>query len=120
MRTPCFKVLEQRPLSAGRQYPEVPVRLRRRHAAPRRALEEPGLDQVRLVEVLERSPVLAERSRDGVDPDGTAAELLDDRREDPPVELVEPVLVDLQARERRAGRREIDAILPGDFGEVAQ
>src|SRR5688572_27869681 len=98
----------------------MPVRERRRDASPRGPLQEAGLDQVRLVEVLERSTVLADRRGDRADPDRAAAELLDDRREDPSVELVEAVLVHFEALERLAGGREVDLMVAGNFGEIAQ
>src|SRR5439155_9062831 len=49
---------------ARRRVPEVPVRLRRRHAAARRALKEALLDEERLVHFLERARILADRCAD--------------------------------------------------------
>ena len=109
------------PSRRGGDDAQVPVGRGRRDAAARRALQEAGLQQVGLVEVLERAAVLAERRGDRADADGAAAELLDDRREDPPVELVEPVLVHLQpGRAPRARRLQVDRVLAGDLREVAQ
>ena len=108
------------PSRFGAQESQVAVRRGRGDAAARRALEEAGLEEVGLVEVLERAAVLAERGGDRADADGTAAELLDDRREDPPVELVEAVLVHLEARQRLARGLEVDLVAAGDLGEVAQ
>jgi hypothetical protein len=89
---------------------EMPVGRRGGDPAARSPLEEPGLEEIRLVEVLERSAVLAEGSGDRADADRAAAELLDDRRENPAVELVEAVLVDFEAGERRARRVEVDVV----------
>src|SRR5687768_2200291 len=131
MRTPRFILsfgssargavgLEQRPFLPRRQDSEMPVRERRRDPPPGSALEEARLDQIGLVEVLERPAVLSDRRGDRADPDRTAAELLDDRRKDPPVELVEPVLVHFETGERLTGGREVDLLLAGHFREVAQ
>src|SRR5438132_1603389 len=87
---------------------------------PRRSLQEACLDQVRLVEVLESAAVFSHRGGDRSDADGAASELLDDRRQDPAVELVEAVLIHLQPRERLAGGREVDFPLAVDVREVAQ
>src|SRR5437870_1539602 len=111
---------EKRSLFPGREDPEMSIRLRGGDPAPTRALEESGLEEIRLIPVFERSPVLADRGDDRVDAHRPAAELLDDGREEPPVELVEPVLVDLQPGQRFARRRKVDPALARDFGEVAQ
>ena len=93
---------------------------RRCDASARRSLQETRLDQVGLVQVLESSAILSDRGRDGRDSDRSAGELLDDRREDPAVELVEAVLVHLQPRQRLSGRFEVDGVLAGDVREIAQ
>src|SRR5436190_755716 len=54
------------------------------------------------------------------DADRPAAELLDDGRQNLPVDLVETVLVHLEARERLPRRRQIDRVLARDLREVAQ
>ncbi len=65
-------------LSRSRQS-EVFVGARGRDAAARRAIEEADLDQIRLVDVLDRVLLLADRGRQAVEPDRAAAELVDDR-----------------------------------------
>src|SRR6266540_2874096 len=76
---------------------------RRGNASARRSLQEARLNQIGLVQVFESSAILADRGGDRCDSDRSSAELLDDRREDPAVELVEAVLVHLQAPERFPG-----------------
>src|SRR5439155_19929723 len=51
----------------------------RDRAAARRALDEAELEQIRLVDVLDRLLLLAERRRESRETDGTPVELLDDR-----------------------------------------
>ena len=80
----------------------------RRHPAARGALQEALLQQVGLVEVLERAAILADRGGERLDPRRAAAVDLDQGREDPPVELVEAEVVDLEQRQRLARDRAID------------
>src|SRR5919202_1791330 len=63
--------------------------LRDRPAA-RRPLDEPELEQVRLVDVLDRVGLLAERHGKGRQPDRSALELLGDRAEERAVGALEP------------------------------
>ena len=89
-----------------RRDPEVPVGALGRHPPARRALQEAFLDQERLVDVLERAAVLADRGGDRLDAGGTALVVLDQRDQDLAVDLVEAELVDLeQSRARAAPRR---------------
>src|SRR6185503_19278578 len=112
--------LKKRSLFSRRKDSEVPVRLRGSDPAPGSALEKPGLQEIGLVKVFERAPVLAERSGDRVDSDRASVELLDDGGEDASVELVEAVFVDLQPREGFARGRQVDAALARHLGEVAE
>ena len=75
------------------------------HAAARRPLEEAELQQVRLVDVLDRVGLLAERDGEGRQPDRPAAELERDRLEELAVDALEPLLVDLEQLQRLAARR---------------
>src|SRR6478736_10274772 len=123
MRTPRFiaaLLLEERAVPKRRRDAEVTIRARRGDPAARRPLEESRLEKVGLVEVLERSAVLSDRRGDGADADGTAAEFLDDGRQDPPVDLVEPVLVHLEPREGRSRGLAVDRGLFRDFRKIAQ
>ena len=79
---------------------EVTIRLRRRDPPPRGALEQARPEQVRLVHVLEGVLLLAQGSGKGLEAHGAPVELLDDREQQPPVHLVEPLLVDLKAFHR--------------------
>src|SRR3954451_23481779 len=88
----------------GRRKTEVRPRRRSRHAPARRAFEEAALQQVGLVDVLNRVGLLPDRHGERREADGTAAELLADRREDLAVEAVEAELVDVEHGQRRVGR----------------
>src|SRR5688572_12630796 len=84
-------------LKQGRRVePEVPVRRRRRHPAARGALEQPLLEQVRLVDVLDRVLLLADRRAERRQADGAAVEARADRMEDLAVQAVEAEVVDLE------------------------
>ena len=65
-----------------------------------RAQEQTLLEQERLVDVLDGLGLLGDGDRQRAQPDRLAAERLAQRREDRPVDLVEPELVDLEQRER--------------------
>ena len=68
------------------------------------------LQQVGLVDVLDRVVLLADRDRERREADRAAGELLADRAQDLAVEAVEPALVDLEQLERRVrGLRGDDA-----------
>ena len=73
-------------------------------AAARRALDEAELQQVRLVHVLDRVRLLAERDRQRRETDRAAAELQQDRGEQLTVDPLEPDPVDLEQLERLAAR----------------
>ena len=84
----------------GQLEPEVRVGGRRRGAPARRALEHAQLEQVGLVDVLDRVLLLADGDRERREPDRAAGELHADRAQDLAVEAVEPELVDLEQLER--------------------
>src|SRR5581483_9742349 len=69
----------------------------------RRALDVAQLQQVRLVDVLDRLLLLAERRRERRQPDRTAVELHRDRAQELARLAVEALLVDLEQPERLAG-----------------
>ena len=73
----------------------MPVGTTGRNATSRRALEEPELEQVRLDDVLDRVALLPHGRRQRREPDGTTAELDDQRGQDREVELVQALLVNL-------------------------
>src|SRR5256885_7821358 len=78
---------EQRPGRLGRLgEPEVRERGRRRRATARSALDETLLEQVGLVDVLDRVLLLPDGDRERREADRAAAELRADRAEDLPVE----------------------------------
>ena len=66
------------------------------HATARRALDEPELQEVGLVDVLDRVRLLAERRSERVEPDRAAAVLLRNRPQQLAIEPFEPCLVDFE------------------------
>ena len=91
---------------------------RRCDAPPRRALDEPLLDEVGLVHLLERTGVLPDRDREVGEPRGASAEFLDEGRQDAHVHFVETVPVHVQGVQRPVGDGGSDASVRFDFGEV--
>ena len=98
---------------------EVGPRPVRRDAALRRPVEEADPEEVRLVDVLDGLDLLGEDGRQRGDPDGPAAELLDDRGQQPPVGRVEALAVDLEDAHRLVDRRRVDAPVAVHLGVVA-
>ena len=99
--------------------PEVPKRRRRRDATARRAHDQALLQQVRLVDVLDRVLLLADRNRERREADRAAAELRADRPEDVAVEAIEAALVDLEQIQRLGGDPGVDVAAAADLGEVS-
>src|SRR5439155_7554941 len=84
-----------------------------------RPLDEPELKQVRLVHVLDRVPLLAERDCKRRQPDRPATETLDDRAQQLAVDAFEPLLVDLVQLERLARDLNRHDALVSNLGDVA-
>src|SRR4051794_6488154 len=87
-------------------------------AAARGALDEALLEQIRLVDVLERVLLLGDDDREGRQAYGAAVELLDDRAEDLAVEAVEAFVVDFHEVEGGGGDLRVDGARVADLGEV--
>src|SRR5687767_1139322 len=82
---------------------QVLARPFRSHAALRRAIKEAELQQIRLVDVLDRLHLFADDRGNGRATDGTGRELLDDGGEQAAVRRVEALVVDIHRVHR--GRR---------------
>src|SRR5690606_17111718 len=82
--------------------PEVFVGAGRGDAAARRPVEKADLDEKRLVDVFDGVLLFTDRGRQAAEPDGPAAELVDDRAQQPAIGLVEAVGIDLHQLERIA------------------
>src|SRR5262245_26115778 len=67
-----------------------------RDAPTWRSLQESFLDQIRLVDLFDRTRLFADRRRERVEPDWAAFEAIDDREQEPAIHFVEAALVDLQ------------------------
>src|ERR671936_1570562 len=89
------------------------------HPAARRALDEAELEEVRLVDVLDRLLLLAEGDRERGEPDRPAAELDRDRFEQVAVGALEADPVDLVELERLERDVERDRALVAHLGDVA-
>src|SRR5690606_20636876 len=78
---------------------QVPERRRRRHPSAGGALQKSDLDQVRLVHVFDRPAFFADGGGDRVEPDRSAAEMPDDRRQQLVVDGIKAEGVHLKALE---------------------
>ena len=87
-------------------------------AAARRAIEESGLQEERLVQVLDAALVLAGRRRQRLETDGTPVVLLDDRAQEFPVHALEAGLVDPEPRQGVPRDLDPDRAVPFDLGEA--
>lgn len=85
----------------------------------RRALDEAFLDQIRLVDLLDSTRVFAECGGNRGKAHGAALELVDDRKQNPVVDLVKPVLVDVEGFKGLAGYLYGDASVAHHHREVA-
>ncbi len=88
-------------------------------AAPARALDESGLEEVRLVYVLHRVARLAQRDRDRPDPHRAAVELVDDQAEVVAVGAVEAEVVDALHLQRPVRRLLVYRAVAHDLRVVA-
>ena len=79
------------------------VRRRRRHATARCAMQKSVLHQVRFVHIFDRRRFFTHRGRDGVEPDRTAAELTNNRRENLAVNRVQTGMINFHRRQRQIG-----------------
>src|SRR5512133_4397144 len=109
---------EQRRL-ARRLETQVFVRATGGRAPAWGALQQAALQEIGLVDVLERVGLVVDGDGQGREADGTAGELRAYGGEDLAVEAVESQLVDLQHRQRRVGRRVVDRAGAAHLGPVA-
>ena len=112
-------VLEEVPGAAAGLEAEVLERLRCHRSATRRALQEPHLEKVGFVDVLEGPPVLAEGRSQGTQAHRATIIDLDDGRQEATIEVVEAVGVDLHLLETPLRRFEGDCVGPEMVGKVA-
>ena len=93
--------LEERPLRAARhRQPQVVVGAAGDSGGPRGVrIRKSLLNQIRLVDELQRVAIFGQRRRERIDPDWASVEPFDDCRQDPAIAGVEAGRVDLQAAE---------------------
>src|SRR5436190_2097106 len=103
----------------GRRQTEVPPRVRGGAPATWCALQEPALEEVRLVDVLDRVRLLLHGDRECGEADRAAAELAADRAEDLAVQAVQALVVDFQEVQRQAGGVDVDHAAAADLRVVA-
>ena len=110
-------VLEERGFGGCRAFEaEVAVGAFCCHPTLARALQESLLDEVGLVDVLKRAPVLPDCCCDSANARGSTSIVANESLKDPAVDLVEAQLVDLQMVETTSRRRLVDvtvALRPG-------
>src|SRR5207248_2225037 len=119
LRRPASRCRSEELRLAGRRGADVRSAELRDRAAARRALDEAELQQVRLVDVLDRLLLLAERGGQRRQPDGPAVELARDRLQELPRLAVEALLVDLVQEERLTRDLGRDRAFVADLGDVA-
>src|SRR6266511_817280 len=89
------------------------------HPTPRRALDEAQLEQVGLVDVLDRVRLLAQRDGEGRQSHRAASELVRDRPEQLAVHALQALGVDLEEIERLGSDLGCDLALVAHLGDVA-
>ena len=72
-------------------------------AAAGRARQKALLQQIRLIDILERYGLLADRRRERLETDRSAVVKLDDAAQHPPISRIEPQLVHFEAQQRGIG-----------------
>ena len=92
---------------------------RRCLASARGTFDESFLDEVRLIDILNRAGIFAHSGSDGIEADRAAAELIDDGREEFVIYLIEAESIDIQRLESVLGDVEIDRAVAFDLSEVA-
>ena len=91
----------------------------RRDAPARCPVDEPLLQQVRLVDVFHRVRLFADRARDRLEADGATSELRADRSQNLAIHRVEAECIHLESNERLVGEGRCDDAVPLHLGEVA-
>src|SRR6185503_6945401 len=86
-------------LSCRRLEPEATIGQGRGAAAALGAFQEPLLDEIGLIDVLQGSGILTHGHRYRAEPDRAAAELLDNDRKDPGIHVIQPELVHVEPAE---------------------
>ena len=107
------------PTSAGGREPQVPVRPRGGDAPPRGPLQQPLLEEVRLVDVLDRVGRLPHAVGEGPEAHRPALEGLGEPAEDLAVELLQAERVHLQQLQRLLGDGAVHAGDAPHLGDVA-
>ena len=97
----------------------MPVSTLGQNSSARRSLDQALLDQIGLVDALDRVGLLVDRVRQGREPDGAAGELLRNGLQDDSIVAVQACLVDIQ--QAQSLRRDLGADRSGslDLREVA-
>ena len=114
-----FGLLKQITLPRFSTPAEVFVCKRHHLATAWRTLDETLFDKERLVDLLDSARIFAQGSSNGIEPHGTAVELVDNRQQYLIVYLVETVFVDIESFERIFGYRKVDIAIAANLSKVA-
>ena len=85
----------------------------------RRPHQQPFLDQIRLVDLFQRTGILTDGRGNGRCPDGASIELVDQRREDAVVHLVQPLAINIQSVQGKLRNLLINGSVTLDLREVS-
>ena len=88
--------LEQAGRGGPKRNPKVLIPQPRDNASSRRALQEPDLQEVGLVDIFNRVDFFAEDGRNRVHTDRPTVKALDDRAKQLPVDVIEALLIEIQ------------------------
>ena len=112
--------LENRLLAIGgeRGFAEVPVSEEGGFAATRGAFDEAFLDEVGFVDILDGTGIFAHSRCDRIEADRSAAELIDDSKQQFIVDLIETKGINIERFEGVLGDLEIDGTVPFDLCKV--
>src|SRR5262249_45671431 len=88
-------------------------------APARGSLDKAFLDQIGLDDFFDDVALVAERRRQGFDPDGATSVALGDATQVTPIEVIEAAAVDFETQERRVSGHRTDAHRPFDRGKTA-
>lgn len=97
---------------------EVTIRSRGRHAPARRPLDKAFLDQIRFVNLLDRTRILAHGYGKVREPGRSALKLFDERHQDPRIHVVETMLIHIKCVQRPVGDSFRDAAISFHFREI--
>ena len=73
------------------------------HASARSSAEKADLHEIRLADIFDGRALFADSGRNGVDPDRTAIEFMNDRLQDLIIQIIKSDLIDMKRSQRLRG-----------------